>query len=238
MGKIYNSYMVEEKIEELGGAEANESHMREIGYSEAFCGTQYRRANAVGIMMAIFQQTTGINVIFLYSNTVFANIGWKPQKISGIIGIVNWLTTIVGILLLVKYGRRILMLYGNFFITITLCLTGVFSLMGWNVMVIAMTFAFISFFEFTSGPITWLYMSEILQDKTQSIATMLNWSVNLGISWGIPHLLEAIGDDKIGYIFLFFGIFTAFATVFVYFFMLETKGKTPGEIEEMYSSDK
>lgn len=78
MGKIYNSYIVEEKIDELGGTGHNESAMQDIGYSEAFCGAPYRRANLVGIMMAIFQQTTGINVIFIYSNTVFANIGWKP----------------------------------------------------------------------------------------------------------------------------------------------------------------
>lgn len=130
------------------------------------------------------------------------------------------------------------MVYGNFFIMVTLLLTGFFSLMEMDTMVIVMTFAFVSFFEFSSGPITWLYMSEILTDKSQSIATMLNWSVNLGISWCIPHLLDAIGDDKIGYIFIFFGIFTGFATVFVYFFMLETKGKTPHEIEDMYNTDK
>jgi len=54
--------------------------------------------------------------------------------------------------------------------------------------------AFISIFEFGPGPITWLYMAEIMQDKAQGIATMMNWGINLFISYFTPHIIDAIGE--------------------------------------------
>ena len=45
---------------------------------------------------------------------------------------------------------------------------------------------FISFFEFSSGQIVWLYMYEIMRDKAQSIGTFLNWFMSLVISLAIP----------------------------------------------------
>ena len=91
---------------------------------------------------------------------------------------------------------------------------------------VVMVMAFISVFEFSSGPITWLYMSEILQDKAVSIATVLNWLVNLGISIGTPPLIDAIGDENIGYIFIGCGALTFLGTIFIGIFMQETRGKT------------
>lgn len=86
---------------------------------------------------------------------------------------------------------------------------------------------FIACFEFSSGPITWLYMAEIMQDKSVSVATVLNWLVNLVISLVTPKLVSAIGDDNIGYIFIAVGCSTTLGTLFIYVFMLETKGLSP-----------
>lgn len=90
---------------------------------------------------------------------------------------------------------------------------------------------FIAFFEFSSGPIVWLYMSEIMTDKAQSIGTFLNWFMSLVISLAIPQLVK---HYSIGYIFLSFGIFTVLGTVFIGIFMKETMGKTQAEIDEMF----
>lgn len=86
--------------------------------------------------------------------------------------------------------------------------------------------AFIAFFEFSSGPIVWLYMAEIMQDKAVSMATVLNWSINLIISLITPSLIEGIGEENIGYIFVATGVFTFLGTLFIYFFMKETMGKS------------
>lgn len=97
---------------------------------------------------------------------------------------------------------------------------------------------FIALFEFSSGPITWLYMAEIMQDKAVSIATVLNWLINLIISATIPSIITAIGDDNIGYIFIFVGACTVFGTLFIVAFMKETRGKTAQEIEDMFVVDR
>ena len=96
---------------------------------------------------------------------------------------------------------------------------------------------FIALFEFSSGPITWLYMAEIMQDKAVSIATVLNWSINLIISVITPSLIKSIGSENIGYIFIVCGGLTVLGTVFMFFFMKETRGKTQAQIDEMFMKD-
>ena len=91
---------------------------------------------------------------------------------------------------------------------------------------IACLMLFIVAFEFSSGPIVWLYMSEIMQDKSQSVATVLNWCMNLIISIICPKLVAAIGKEHIGYIFIACGGLTCIGTLFLVVFMKETMGKT------------
>lgn len=93
---------------------------------------------------------------------------------------------------------------------------------------------FIAFFEFSSGPITWLYMAEIMQDKAISIATSLNWFITLAISVGTPLIVR---QYQIGFIFLFLFVFTVIATFFYIFFMKETKGKSQAEINAMFNDE-
>jgi hypothetical protein len=63
---------------------------------------------------------------------------------------------------------------------------------------IACVLVFISFFEFSSGPIVWLYNAEIMRDKAIAIATFLNWLISLFISVCIPYLVKKF---DIGWIF-------------------------------------
>ena len=93
---------------------------------------------------------------------------------------------------------------------------------------------FISFYEVSSGPITWLYMGEILADKALSIATVLNWVVKIILSYIIPIILIDIGQENIGKIFLVFGGFQVFNTIFILVFMKETKGRTKSTIDLEY----
>jgi SP family facilitated glucose transporter-like MFS transporter 8 len=104
--------------------------------------------------------------------------------------------------------------------------------------VVVLTLVFISLFEFGPGPITWLYMSEIMQDKAVSIATVINWCVSLVISAIIPHIIEAIGQENIGWIFIFVGVMSVLGLIFQIIFMLETRGKTAIQIQEMFSGIK
>ena len=70
------------------------------------------------------------------------------------------------------------------------------------------------------------------------MATVLNWLINLLISAITPSLVAKIGDDNIGWIFITAGGMTIVGTIFIYTFMLETRGKSPQQIEAMFSVDK
>ena len=102
---------------------------------------------------------------------------------------------------------------------------------------------FIMVFEFTSGPITWLYMSEIMQDKATSFASAMNWAIVVIISGTIPYLVRAITEEgthnnRVGYVFIACGAFSFVGLIFIFVFMKETKGKKKQDIEWMYSSNK
>lgn len=111
-----------------------------------------------------------------------------------------------------------------------------------------MTLAFICFFEFSSGPIVWLYMAEIMQDKATSVATVMNWTISLIVSATIPTIVDLIcgkeidnvraNAENIGYIFIACSIFTVFGLLLIIFSMKETRGLSPEEIERMFVIDK
>jgi len=188
----------------------------------------------------MFQQFTGINVIMFFSNTIFSNVGTlSSAQLTGLVGFVNFFTTLIGMALLSCAGRKTIMFWCNLAMAIVLLLLGYFSFQGYDTLSVVMVMLFISLFEFSSGPITWLYMSEIMQDKAVSIATVLNWLVNLGISLGTVPVLTALGfydehPERIGYVFYFMGGMTVIGTLFIAFFMKETRGKSAQEIEEMF----
>ena len=66
-----------------------------------------------------------------------------------------------------------------------------------------------------------------MHDKSLGIAVVMNWVVNLGIAIGTPYLVSAVGDDKVGYIFMVLGVITLLGTIFISIFMKETRNKTP-----------
>ena len=178
----------------------------------------------------------------LYSNTVFANLSLKPQIMTPIIMTFNFLATFGGLWLLSKFGRRPLLIWGSVAMVLILMLIGIFSLMNIQSGSIPMILAFMCAFEFTSGPITWLYMSEIMQDKATGFATGLNWLMACAISALVPYAVYYLTDankhlSRIGYLFMLSGILTTLGTVFIFYFMKETRGKSKSEIEEMYSGN-
>jgi MFS family permease len=202
-----------------------------VSYGDVFCNPLYRKATFVGISLSIVQMGSGINAIMFYSNTIFANgTNLTGNQITALVGIVNFISTLGGMALLGKFGRRTLMVWTNLPMGITLVVLGFCSLQALSTPVIALTMLYIALFEFGTGPVTWLYMSEIMQDKAVSLATVVNQIVSLVISAVIPPLIKLIGEERIGYIFIAFGVISGFGYLFIVIFMHETMGKTSIEI--------
>lgn len=149
-------------------------------------------------------------------------------QVTFLIGLVNFFATLVGLVLLVFYGRKALMLYLNIAMALTISLLSVYSFQKNSMGMIGCVLIFIVFFEFSSGPIVWLYNAEIMKDKAVAIATFLNWFISLLISIFIPSLVKMF---DIGWIFFSFSVFTALGSAFILYFMEETRGKTPTEID-------
>ncbi len=78
-----------------------------------------------------------------------------------LIGVVNFGTSLIGLLLLTYFGRRTIMLFGKISMIVSLIGLGISSLLNYNLASIVFVLSFVGFFEFADGPITWLYSSEI-----------------------------------------------------------------------------
>lgn len=165
----------------------------------------------------------------------------------------NFLGTFGGLALLFRYGRKSIMQWVNALISLLLIGVGIVSMLQnkynvdnnvskedrstnpYNYPAVILVLSFVVAFELSSGPITWLYMAEIMQDKAVSIATVMNWVISLIVAIITPIITN---DESIGYIFLVMGGFTVLGTLFIIFFMKETKGKSAQEIEDMFTSEK
>ena len=235
MQKLYKPHEVQRRIREI---KVDENEKKEnISYKEVLFSKKYARATFTGNMLSFFQQMTGINFIMFYSNTLFADVGMPSSQVTGLVGVVNFVSTFGGLALVSKFGRRPILVYGAFAISVVLILQGVFSLSNLNYLSITCTMLFIAFFEFSPGPLLFIYASEIMTDLGVSLALMINFLISLIVSIITPYLVKAIGEENIGWIFVVMGVVTFFSVIFEYKYVLETKGKTKQEIEFMFSDE-
>lgn len=133
MSKIYHATVVQEKIDEIQAGGVDTTHAEDIGnigYGAVCCNPTYSRATFVGCSLSIFQQLTGINVIMFYSTTIFKNAGFEASTITGLVGIVNFAATLVGMVLLGNFGRKTLMFFMNVLMAVDLVSLGFFSIKG------------------------------------------------------------------------------------------------------------
>lgn len=126
------------------------------------------------------------------------------------------------------------MLVWTFVMTGILVMQTVATVESWGTLELVFTIAFVIVFEFGPGPIVWLYMSEIMNDKAVSVGAFTNWAFVLIVGAVTPTLFNSsIGN----YTFLIFAVFSAIATVFIFFFMKETKGLSEYEVARLYRTD-
>ncbi len=96
-----------------------------------------------------------------------------------------------------------------------------------QVLCIIFILAFVILFEFSLGPIPWIYMAEIMTDKGLSIAILLNWLFTLLMAIVTPFVIS-------GELFIVFGALCAVCGCFCLFIMKETKGLTEAEVANLY----
>ncbi|KAK5960399.1 Hxt14p PWA37_002478 [Arxiozyma heterogenica] len=198
----------------------------------------------IGVLLMAFQQLSGINYFFYYGTMLFGKAGMSnPYTAAMILSSVNFLSTFAGIYLVESWGRKFSLFVGS--IGMFICMTlyssiGSFFLSNekavWGMIIV--TCAYIVFFATTSGPVTFVVVSELYPIRTRALSMALcsatNWIVNFFISLLIPVLTKNM-DFFLGYIFSFFLFISIF---FIWFMVPETKGKNNDQIDFMFSSIK
>lgn len=190
----------------------------------------------LGVVLAIFQQWCGINVIFNYAQEVFANAGYSvSDTLFNIVitGSVNLIFTFVGIFTVDRFGRKGLMLIGAGGLAGMFGITGAmyfFHLQGLPLLI--MVVAIIGCFAMSLGPVTWVVLSEIFPNRIRgfalSIATFALWTACFILTYTFPllnKLLNASGT------FWLYGTICLFGFWFILKKLPETKGKSLEEIE-------
>ncbi len=190
----------------------------------------------LGIIIAVFQQWCGINVIFNYAQEVFSSAGYSVSDILFnivITGSVNLVFTFIGIFTVDKLGRKILMLIGAgglAGIFLTLGTMYFFHLQGLPLLI--MVVAAIACFAMSLGPVTWVVLSEIFPNRIRgiamSIATFALWSGCFVLTYTFPLLnkwLNASGT------FWLYGTICILGFWYIFKKLPETKGKSLEEIE-------
>jgi sugar porter (SP) family MFS transporter len=195
----------------------------------------------VGVLLAVFQQITGINTVIYYAPSLLqgAGFGNSAALLANVVnGAVNVGMTIVAVWLLDKVGRRPLLLTGTAGMAVGMVITALSFLGGSHLTGALAVVAVLGLLIYTGsfaiglGPVFWLLIAEIyplrIRGAAMSVATMANWAANFVVTISFLTLLTAIGG--VGVFFLF-GFLTLVALGYFWRRVPETKGRSLQEIE-------
>jgi len=198
---------------------------------------KYRTPLILAFLMAFFNQLSGINAFLYYSSRIFqeAGLGESTALLSSIgIGVVNLIFTLLGVFLIDKLGRKVLMYIGSVGYIISLSLVAMAFFLHWEGMAVPVfLFLFIAAHAIGQGAVIWVFISEIfpnhLRASGQSFGSTTHWVLAAIIPSLIPYLFSTVGP---GTVFLFFAVMMVFQLLFVAFMMPETKGISLEELSK------
>ena len=209
---------------------------KEEGGLSVLFSKPYRLVLMIGIIVAVFQQWCGTNVIFNYAQEIFQGAGYDVDNtfINIVVtGIANLIFTFVAIYTVDRLGRRALMLIGaGGLAAIYLMLGACYYFQVSGIFMVALVVLAIACYAMSLGPVTWVLLSEIFPGKVRGIAvatsTIALWIGSFTLTYSFPFLNQGLGTYGT------FWIYTAICALgFVYFYRVlpETKGKSLEELE-------
>ena len=213
---------------------------KEAGLAELFT-PRYANVLLLGLVIAVFQQWCGTNVIFNYAQEIFVGAGFNVDGMFiniVITGIANVLFTFVALYTIEKWGRRTLMLIGAGGLGIIYAILGTCYFMGMTgVLMVALVVAAISCYAMTLGPVTWTLLAEIFPNRVRGIAmatcTFALWVGCCTLTFFFPPMNATLGT---------YGSFWVYAAIcictFIFLFRRcpETKGKSLEQLEKELAS--
>lgn len=218
-----------------------------VTWTEVF---EYKKAVLIGCALMFLQSFTGINSVVFYSTTIFGFAGFSQAILAtASFGVVNFLSTVWSATLVDKMGRKRLLFGGTIIMMIALLvLSPVLLSNGSSSGIVAVIALLIYVFGFAMGmgAVIWVMMSELLptrvRTKAISLFLCISWGSNLiiglvtltainvmgGVRDGMTDDEESHAEKKgVAFLYLFFAAMCLVANLFIYFYVPETKGKTP-----------
>ena len=198
-----------------------------------------RKVLIVGVLFSLFAHLTGIDTFIYYGPIIFLESGFQTDDAflaSVIIGITNLVFTIIGMFMVDKFVRRILLLVGMAVMGVSMALVGFCmesSIISakWTLLWIMV---YIASFAMSIGVVIWVYLSEIYPTKVRgqalSVATMVLWMGNVILTQLFPVMMEIFSGGTF-YIFSFICLIS-----FIFFIKMikETKGLSLEQIEKIW----
>lgn len=207
-------------------------------------GNTYRPVLWLGILIAVFQQVTGINAILYYAPVIFKETGLSSsssllQTIG--VGVVNVVSTFIAIGLVDKVGRKKFLLAGSIAMGISLVVVALCFQYRYfdNYIVLIFMLLYVGAFGCTLGAVTWVYLSEIFPNRIRglalSIATLALWLADFIVTYTFPVMTKHLGTSV-----TLFSYAALCAVAFVYMLanVKETKGRSLEEIETLFTPQK
>ena len=205
----------------------------------------FRKALIVAIVIALFSQFTGINTIIYYGSIVF--LEHVPHQTAStalwanvIIGVINFVATIAGMLLIDRAGRKSLLTsaFGGMALSLVAVSAAIrFQASGMIVLVFVLTY--VACFAVGVGTGTWVLMAEIcptrVRGRAMSLATVCLWCGTLLVTLTFLSLVTVFTAAGV---FLLYAVVCIAAFLFVWRKVPETKGRTLEEIEKFWLSQR
>ncbi len=198
----------------------------------------------VGIMLSVFQQFVGINVVLYYAGNIFRNMGSSTDSSllqTIIVGIVNLLFTVLAIFTVDKFGRKPLMIIGSIGMAVSMMALGFafyFNQMGIAALIFMLTYT--AAFAMSWGPVCWVLLAEIFPNSIRSalsIAVAAQWIANWVVSLSFPVMNDNVwltAKFHHGFSYWIYAIMGILSAIFMWKLVPETKGKTLEEIEHLW----
>ncbi len=222
--------------EAFGEIEATLRHETERVDWRALFDPKVRRLLVFGIILAVFQQWCGINVVFNYAEEVFSAAGYSVSDVLlniVITGAVNLVFTLVAMACVDRFGRRVLMLSGAAGLAVVYTVLGAgYATHSHGLHMLLLVLLAIGCYAMSLAPVTWVLIAETFPNRVRglamSVAVTFLWIACFVLTYTFPLLNRSVGAA--GTFWIYASICVA-GFVYLYFQLRETKGKTLEELE-------
>lgn len=199
----------------------------------------------IGILLSVFQQFVGINVVLYYAPEIFRNMGLGTNAAlfqTIIVGAINLSFTILAIFTVDRFGRKPLMIIGSLGMAVSMFALGMvfyFQSVGLGALIAMLCYT--ASFAMSWGPVCWVLLSEIFPNKIRgqamALAVASQWIANYLVSWTFPMMDKStylVDMFHHGFSYWIYAVMALLSAVFMWKFVPETKGKTLENMNNLF----